>query len=212
MQEAGVPVAYGQAHAFQTPFQKSADERLPARGVLLHALIDADDLTPPVVAHADGDQHRHVLDAAAPAAFQPDAVHEHIRERPLQRPVPPFVDVLIDPLQIVGEGLGRHPVAPQLLADRVDLTRADPAEVHLHERLLDARLARPVALDHRRLEQGALELGHSDGHAAGLHRQLALVMAGEIGFPAVGTLVPAGPGDPFGVGVEHRVQNLLHLP
>ena len=57
-----------------------------------------------------------------------------------QGTVPPFVDVLVHALELVGERLGGHPLAPQQAAGVVDLTRADAGQVHVDQRLLDALL------------------------------------------------------------------------
>ena len=42
----------------------------------------------------------------------------------------------------------------------VDLTGQDAGQVHVDQSLLDALLPPPVAVDHRRLEQGALQFRH----------------------------------------------------
>ena len=129
-----------------------------------------------------------------------------------QGTVPPLIDVLVHALELVGERLGGHPLAPQQAADVVDLTRADAGQVHVDQRLLDALLATPVAFDDRRLEDRALQLRHPERHRPGLHGQVPLVVARTVGPPTGRTLVSRGPGDLVGLRVQHRVQQLLALP
>lgn len=71
---------------------------------------------------ADGDEDADVLHASAPGALVPHAVHEHVRVFGFQWPGAPSVDVVIHALELVGKGLGWHPVTPQQFADVVDLT------------------------------------------------------------------------------------------
>jgi hypothetical protein len=98
----------------------------------------------------------------------PDPVHEHVRVGLRQRALPPGVDVLVDLLELVRQGLGRHPFTPQGLADVVDPTGGDTRQIHVDERLLDRLLAATVAFDDRRLENRPLELGHPHRHFPGL--------------------------------------------
>ena len=116
-----------------------------------------------------------------------------------QGTVPPLIDVLVHALELVGERLGGHPLAPQQAADVVDLTRADAGQVHADRRLLDALLATPVAFDDRRLEDRALQLRHPERHRPGLHGQVPLVVARTVGPPTGRTLVSRGPGDLVGL-------------
>ena len=207
--EAGAPVSRHQSHALQPSCEHALDERAPAFRVLLHALRHGEYLPVAVHADADGDQDAHVLRRAAPAALVPHAVHEQVRVLLPQGPAAPFVDVGVYLPELVGEGLRGHAVAPQQLADVVDLTRGHAGQVHVDQRLLDALLAPPVAFDHGRLEHRALEFRHLETHPAGLDGQVALVVAGPIRLPLPAALIACGAGDLVGLRVKHRVQGLL---
>jgi len=69
------------------------------------------------MAHPDGHEDRDVLDLAAPGPLQPQAVQEHVRVLPLDRPVPPRLDPPVNLLIEVANGRGTHARPPQGLFD-----------------------------------------------------------------------------------------------
>ena len=209
--EARAPVADHEAHALQTAFDHASYELLPAGSVLPHALRHADDLAVALRVDADGDEDADVLHASAPGALVPHAVHEHVRVFGFQWPGAPSVDVVIHALELVGKGLGWHPVTPQQFADVVDLTGAHSRQVHLHQRLLDAGLPPAVAFDDRGFEDRALEFRHPELEPARLCRERAFVVAGPVRLAPLLAFVSGGPGDLVGLGVEHGVEDLGHL-
>ena len=142
----------------------------------------------------------------------PHAVHEHVRALALQRPRAPRLDLPVHLLELVAQGLGRHPVAPQQLADVVHLPGAHAGQVHVDQRLLDALLTTPVSFDHRRLEQRALELRDLEGHGPGLHGQVTLVMTHSVGLPVPGALVAGGARDLVRLRVQQLLDLLRHQP
>lgn len=83
------------------------------------------------------------------------------------------------------------------MADVVHAARGDAGHVHLHERLLNAFLASPVAFDHLAAEHLALEPGNFEVHA--------------IRPASAGSLVARGVGDSVGLRVMHLVDDLLDL-
>lgn len=141
----------------------------------------------------------------------PHTVHEHVRVFGFQRPRAPLVDLPVDPFELVAQCLRGHAVAPQQLADVVNLPGGHAGQAHVDQGFLDALLAPPVAFDHRGLEQGALEFRHLQLEPAGLGGELAFVVAGPVRLPSPAALVSGGPGDLVGLGVEHRVEDLRHL-
>lgn len=177
-------------------------ELLPAGGILPHALGDADDLAVTILADADGDQDADVLHASALGVLVPHAVHEHVWVLRPQRAVAPFVDLGVHPLELVGERLRGHAVAPRQLAGVVDLPGGHAGQVHVDRGLLDALLPAPVAFDDRGLEDRALRFRHLDLEPAGLGGELAFVVAGPVRLPLPGALVSGGVGD-F-VGLKRR--------
>ena len=209
--ESRAPVADHEAHALQTAFDHASYELLPAGSVLPHALRHADDLAVALRVDADGDEDADVLHASAPGALVPHAVHEHVRVFGFQWPGAPSVDVVIHALELVGKGLGWHPVTPQQFADVVDLTGAHSRQVHLHQRLLDAGLPPAVAFDDRGFEDRALEFRHPELEPARLCRERAFVVAGPVRLAPLLAFVSGGPGDLVGLGVEHGVEDLGHL-
>lgn len=118
---------------------------------------------------------------------------------------------VIHALELVGKGLGWHPVTPQQFADVVDLTGAHSRQAHLHQRLLDAGLPPAVAFDDRGFEDRALEFRHPEREPARLCRERAFVVAGPVRLAPLLAFVSGGPGDLVGLGVEHGVEDLGHL-
>ena len=203
------PISRHQSHALEASCEHAFDEFAPAFRVLLHALGHRKHLAPPVHADADGHQDARVLHGPAPAPFVPHAVHEQVRVILFEGPAPPCVDIRIDALELVAQGLRGHAVAPQEPADIIDLAGGDAGQVHVDQGLLDALLTPTVSFDHGRLEHRALEFRHFQAHFAGLDGQVALVVAGPVRLAVPAALVARGAGDLVGLGVEHRVQGLL---
>ena len=109
----------------------------------------------------------------------------------------------------VGDGRRRDAGPPEDPGDVLDPPGRDPGEVHPDHRLLDAGLAPAVALDGRRREARALELGHVDGHLAGARGQAPVVMAGAARLPLGGAPVAPGPDKVVGLRLEQAVQRVL---
>lgn len=97
------------------------------------------------------------------------------------------------------------------MADVVHAARGDAGHVHLHERLLDAFLTSPAALDHLAAEHLALQLRDPKVQLAGLGGQVAVVVAGAEGLPVAASLVSGGVGDFVDLRVKHQVDGLLDL-
>ena len=209
--ESRAPAARHGPHALQAAFDHASDELLPTVPVLPHALGHADDLAAALCVNADGDQDADVLHASAPGTLVPHAVHEHVRIFRFQRPVASFVDLDVHAPELVTQGLRGHAVAPQHPAGVMYLPGGHTRQVHVHQHLLDAGLAPPVAFDHRRLEQSALELGHLQLEPADLGRQSALVVTGPERLPTGLALVSGSVRDLVRLRVEHRVDDILDL-
>jgi len=104
---------------------------------------------------------------------------------------------------------GRHPRAPQRFGDVLDPPDAHPGQVHLHERLLDRRLASPVPLDDLRLERQAPQARDLQLHLARLRLQLPLVRAGSRVHSLGRPLVAARPAQPVRLRVQQPIERLL---
>lgn len=74
---------------------------------------------------------------------------------------------------------------------------------------LDRRLAPFVALDDRRGEAHALQLGRLDRDLARCRGEAAFAVAGAVRGALVGALVGSGADEPVDLLVEHRVDSLL---
>ena len=101
-----------------------------------------------------------------PAALQAYAVDAGVGVGAPGRAVPPLPGRGERLSVEVGDGRRRDAGPPEDPEDVLDPPGRDPGEVHPDHRLLDAGLAPAVALDGRRREARALELGHVDGHLA----------------------------------------------
>lgn len=96
---------------------------------------------------------------AAPGPLEVDAVHVDVGVGALERAVPPLLDRGKRLLAEVRDGRRRHAGAPENLARVLNPPGRDAREVHLNHGLLDGGLPALVALDDRRCEPHALELG-----------------------------------------------------
>lgn len=137
----------------------------------------------------------------------PHAVHEHVRVLRPQRAVAPFVDLGVHPLELVGERLRGHAVAPRQLAGVIHTPGGHAGQVHVDQGLLDALLPAPVAFDDRGLEDRALELGHPEFELACFRGGSALVMAGAERLAVIDALVSGSSGDLVRFRVGHRVED-----
>ena len=95
------------------------------------------------------------------------------------------------------------------LGDVLDPPGGDPGQVHLDHGLLDGGLTALVALDDRRREPHALELGHPEGHLARGGREPALVVSGAVGLAPCRPLVAVGAYQIVGLLLEKGVQGVL---
>ena len=206
---AGRLVADDHPHAVKASGPQPGQEFPPALRGLGEALGGADDLAVAVVVDADGHHDGDVLVGASPAALQVYAVDVDVGVGALERAVPPLLDRGERLLVEVGDGRRRDARPPEDLGDVLDPPGRDPGEVHLDHRLLDAGLAPAVALDDRRREARALELGHVDGHLAGARGQAPVVMAGAVRLPLGGALVALGPDKVVGLRLQQAVQRVL---
>ena len=129
---------------------------------------------------------------AAPAALRIDAVDVDVRVVAGQRPASPFVDRLERLVVQVGDRAGGDAGAPRDLADVLDAPCGDAGRVHLDDGLLHAGLAPLAALDDRRGEAHALELGHLERDLARRGGEASLVVSRSVRRPLVGALIWAG--------------------
>ena len=202
-------VAGEHAHARQAAALEPGQELPPALGRLGEALSRPDHLSVAVVVDADGHHHGHVLEGAAPAPLEVDAVDEDVGVLAGQRPAPPFLDGLERFLVQVRHGGRRHARAPQDLGDVLDAPRGDPGQVHLDHGLLDGGLPALVPLDDGGGEPHSLELGHPEGHLARGGGEPALVVAGAVGLAPCRPLVAVGAYQVVGLLLEKGVQGVL---
>ena len=205
-------VAREHANPAQPARLEPREKHAPAPRRLREALGGPDDLAVAVVVDAYGDHHGDVLAGTAPAAFQVDAVDADVGIGPLERAVAPLLDRRERLLVQIGDGRGRGAGAPEHLAHVLDPPRRDPRQVHLGHRLLDARLATPVALDDGGGEPYALELGHANRDLAGRSDRAPVVVAGAVRLASGGPLVALGADEVSGLFLEQAVERVLHGP
>lgn len=189
-----------------------ADSDSPALRGLGGALCSPYDLAVPVVVDAYRHRRGHVLVGAAPGPLEVDAVHVDVWVGALERAVAPLLDRRERLLVQIGDGRGRGAGAPEHLAHVLDPPRRDPRQVHLGHRLLDARLATPVALDDGGGEPYALELGHANRDLAGRSDRAPVVVAGAVRLASGGPLVALGADEVSGLFLEQAVERVLHGP
>ena len=85
-----------QFHTLQAPIDQMTQERRPARLVLFGALANAQNLS--MSLGIDGDRHQqgHIANFPAPGALHHDAIKIQVWVEPLDRPLPPGIDLRID--------------------------------------------------------------------------------------------------------------------
>lgn len=208
-EHAGALVGGDQAHAGEAAPPEPGEELLPGVGGLRVALRALDDLPLAGEVDAYGDQDGHVLVRAAPAALEVDAVDEQVGVVAVERAGPPGLDGGERPLVEVGDGAGGDRGSPQDLGHVLDAPGGDPGQVHLDDRLLDARLAPAVALDHGGLEGRAAQLGDPELDLSAGRDQLPLVVPAAVGLAARRFLVAPGADELGRLLVEQRVYGVL---
>ena len=153
-------VAGEHPHAGEAAALEPREELPPALGRLGEALGGADHLAVAVVVDAYCHHDGHVLEGAAPASLQVDAVDEDVGVAAGERPAPPFLDRLERLVVEIGDGGGRHGRPPEDLGDVLDAPCGDAGKIHLDHGLLDGCLPALVSLDDSGGEPHSLELGH----------------------------------------------------
>src|SRR5829696_4129716 len=125
--------------ANQPAGDQASEELGPERLGLGLADVDGEDLAPPALMHAVGDDERLVDHAAAVADLLDLGIEEQIRIAALQRPGPERLDVLIQRLADAAD-LRATDAQPEALHELVDAARRDAADIGLlddrDERLL----------------------------------------------------------------------------
>lgn len=169
----------------------------------------ADDLAVAVVVDAYGHHRRHVLEAAAPGVLQVDAVDEHVGAGASERPAAPLLHRLEGAIVEVGHGGYRHAGAPEDLGHVLDPPGGDACQAHLDHGLLDARPAPLVALDDRRGEPHAFELGHLECHLVRRRGEPALVVVDMVRLVVCRALVAVDPDEIVGLLLEKGVQGVF---
>ena len=141
-----------QLDAVETTIDQVAQERRPARLVLLGALANAQDL--PITVRSDPDRHqqRDITHLAGPTPLHDDPVEENVRMSALNGLMPPSLDLRINLLVEVRHRRRADPRSPKGFGDVLDPSDRNTGQIHLNERFLDRALTPLIAFDDRRLE------------------------------------------------------------
>ena len=107
-QHAEVLITDDQVYTSKPPFFQPYEDRTPAFTILFHAFRSAKDLPAAILADANGNENRNVLDLAAPAAFQVNTIYVNIRIFPGKRTGTPGLDMLISLFIQVADGSGGY--------------------------------------------------------------------------------------------------------
>ena len=92
---AEVLVANDQSNTSKPAFLQPYEERTPAFTIFLHPFSGTKDLPAAILADANGNKNRNILDFAAPAAFQVNAIYVNIRIASRKRTGTPGFDMFI---------------------------------------------------------------------------------------------------------------------
>ena len=186
------------------------EEAEPSGLVLLGPFADAENLPVAVAVNRNGHQQRDITDLAGPRALEDDPVEVEVRMLARDRPFPPGRNLGVNLLIEVGDRPRAYPRTPQGFGDVLHPPDRHTGKVHLHQGFLDRSLAPPVALDNGRLERLAAQLRDFQGHLARLGVKLPLVAPGP-GVPeGLRALVAFRIAQPVRLGVQQRIQRLLH--
>lgn len=108
LQHTEIFITDGQTYASKPSFFQPYKERTPALTILFHAFRSAKDLPTAILADANGNGNRNVLDLAPSAAFQVNTIYVNIRIIPGKRMGTPDLDMLISLFIQVADGSGGY--------------------------------------------------------------------------------------------------------
>jgi hypothetical protein len=148
--EPEVLVGDAQAHAGQAALAQRAQERDPVGLGLDLADVQADHLAPARLVHRVGDHQRLRVHVPAIPDLDHFRVQPQVGVRPLQRPLPERLHLVVEPSAQRRDAVLGHAVDPELLDQPVDLARGDAVDVGLHHDRDDRPLGAPTRLQKRR--------------------------------------------------------------
>ncbi len=140
-------------HPAQAPLLQMPQKRGPALAVLRGAFDRAQRLAITPLVHADRHRHGDVLDLAAPASLQPDAVEVNLGALVLDRPGAPLLDAGIDHLVLLADRARAYPGSPQGFRGVFRPAHARARQVHLHQCFLHRALPLAIPVNDRRLKR-----------------------------------------------------------
>ena len=105
---AEVLVANDQPNTSKPAFFQPYEERAPAFTILFHPFCCAKDFPTAILTDTDGNKNRNILDFAAPAAFQVNAIYVNIRIASRKRTGTPGFDMFISLFVQVTDGSRRY--------------------------------------------------------------------------------------------------------
>ena len=205
--QAGVCVGDDQLHPAEPTRFEAAQERGPERAVLAVADREAEDLPPPVGAHAGGHHHRLRDDPAVDPGLAIGGVEEHVRERlPGQRPVPKGayfgVQIGADPADFALADAG---VGAECLDQVVDLPGGHAVQVGLHHHREQGLVHPPAAFQQGREERPGPQLRDPQFQIPGGRGQHPRPVPVPLRQPRLGPLVRAGADHRSQLGFDQRL-------
>jgi len=207
-----VGVADDEPHAGQAAGPERAQEGRPEGAVLAVTDRQAEDLAIAAPGHPGGDDDGLGHHSRPVMGLDVRRVEEDVREgRVAEGPVAELghdrVELGADPADLA---LADPGIDAQGGDEVVDLARADPVDVGLHDDRPQSPVDPPARLEQGRKERPGPELGDAQLDVAGLRAQEPTAAAVAVGRPAVGPLIACGAYRLVGLELDELLEDEGH--
>src|ERR1700683_1193679 len=118
-------------------------------------------------------------------------------------PVPPSLDLGVDPLIEVGHCAWAHTRAPECFRDIFHAPDRYPRQIHLNQRFLDRTLPSAVALDDCLLKGLAPQLRNPEIHLASAGLQRPFIAASPTILPSFAAFITGCPAKLVRFSIQH---------
>ena len=164
----------------------------------------------PITRNADSNKDGHVFKLPAPATFQENAVHVHVRIGfTFQGAVTPFFYVFISFLVKIAYGTWRDFGSPQRLGNVLHSTHGHACQIHFYQRLFHGCFAAFVAFYDSCFKGKSLELWDAKIYVSRSGRKVTIIVSGTITLPFLVTSVTLGIHQAVGFGIKKRIKGLF---
>ena len=147
------------------------------------------DLPAAILADANGNKNRNILDLASPAAFQVNTIYGNIGIVPGKRSGTPGFDMLISLFIQVADGSRGYFRSPYSFGDILYAPDRNTGQIHLNQSFFHERFPAAVSFNNCSLERNAFEFWNLQFDFSCGSVEIAFIMAGAASLAVRGTLI-----------------------